>query len=159
MFEIIKSVIKNKNFELKDILYKINKMWIESAITEEEKTQLDELARENAVAENSYAPLQEQIDNANSRMDELEARIVKLENSESSEETGEDTEPEEPIGPIEEYPEFVQPTGAHDCYNTGDKITYNGKKYICKMNGCVWAPDVYPAGWEEVVEDNQESEV
>lgn len=46
MFEIIKSVIKNKNFELKDILYKINKMWIESAITEEEKAQLDELARE-----------------------------------------------------------------------------------------------------------------
>ena len=158
MFEIIKSVIKNKNFELKDILYKINKMWIESAITEEEKTQLDELARENAVAENSYAPLQEQIDNANSRMDELEARIVKLENSESSEETGEDTEPEEPIGPIEEYPEFVQPTGAHDCYNTGDKITYNGKKYICKMNGCVWAPDVYPAGWEEVVEDTESTE-
>ena len=44
--EIITSVIKNKNFELKDILYKINKMWIESAITEEEKAQLDELARE-----------------------------------------------------------------------------------------------------------------
>ena len=158
MFEIIKSVIKNKNFELKDILYKINKMWIESAITEEQKTELDSLARENAVAENSYAPLQEQINNANSRMDELEARIVKLENSESSGETGEDTEPEEPIGPIEEYPEFVQPTGAHDCYNTGDKITYNGKKYICKMNGCVWAPDVYPAGWEEVVEDTESTE-
>lgn len=35
MFEIIKSIIKNKNFELKDMLYKINKMWIESAITEE----------------------------------------------------------------------------------------------------------------------------
>lgn len=158
MFEIIKSVIKNKNFELKDILYKINKMWIESAITEEQKAELDSLARENAVAENSYAPLQEQINNANSRMDELEARIVKLKNSESSGETGEDTEPEEPIGPIEEYPEFVQPTGAHDCYNTGDKITYNGKKYICKMNGCVWAPDVYPAGWEEVVEDTESTE-
>ena len=158
MFEIIKNVIKNKDFELKDILYKINKMYIESAITEEQKTELDSLARENAVAENSYAPLQEQINNANSRMDELEARIVKLENSESSEETGEDTEPEEPIGPIEEYPEFVQPTGAHDCYNTGDKITYNGKKYICKMNGCVWAPDVYPAGWEEVVEDTESTE-
>ena len=90
MFEIIKNVIKNKDFELKDILYKINKMYIESAITEEEKAQLDELARENAVAENSYAPLQEQIDNANSRMDELEARIVALEKGE-----GEETEPEE----------------------------------------------------------------
>lgn len=146
MFEIIKSVIKNKNFELKDILYKINKMWIESAITEEEKTQLDELARENAVAENSYAPLQEQIDNANSRMDELESRIVALEKGE-----GEETEPEEPV---DEYLEYKQPAGAHDAYNTGDKVTYNGKKYVCKMNGCVWAPDVYPAGWEEVVEED-----
>ena len=142
MFEIIKSVIKNKSFELKDILYKINKMYIESAITEEEKAQLDELARENAVAENSYAPLQEQIDNANSRMDELEARIVALEKGE-----GEPTEPEEPV---DEYPEYKQPAGAHDAYNIGDKVTYNCKKYVCKMNGCVWAPDVYPAGWEEV---------
>lgn len=151
MFEIIKSVIKNKNFELKDILYKINKMWIESAITEEQKTELDSLARENAVAENSYAPLQEQIDNANARIDKLEARIEDLENKE----TGEVTEPEEPV---DEYPEYKQPAGAHDCYNTGDKITYNGKKYICKMNGCVWAPDVYPAGWEEVVEDTESTE-
>ena len=151
MFEIIKSVIKNKNFELKDILYKINKMWIESAITEEQKTELDSLARENAVAENSYAPLQEQIDNANARIDKLEARIEDLENKE----TGEVTEPEEPV---DEYPEYKQPAGAHDCYNTGDKITYNGKKYICKMNGCVWAPDVYPAGWEEAVEDTESTE-
>ena len=28
---------------------------------------------------------------------------------------------------IEEYPEWVQPTGAHDAYNTGDKVSYNGK--------------------------------
>ena len=152
MFENIKNLIKSKDFELKGMLEKINIVWLKDMITKEQMEELEALARENAVAENSYAPLQEQINNANTRMDELEARIVKLENSESSGETGEDTEPEEPIGPIEEYPEFVQPTGAHDCYNTGDKITYNGKKYICKMNGCVWAPDVYPAGWEEVVE-------
>ena len=152
MFEIIKSVIKNKNFELKDILYKINKMWIESAITEEQKNELDALARENAAAENSYAPLQEQIDNANSRMDELEARIVALEKAEN-----EPTEPEEPIE--DEYPEFVQPTGAHDCYNTGMKTTFNGEKYICKIDGCVWDPITYPDAWEKVVEDNQESEV
>ena len=156
MFEIIKSVIKNKNFELKDVLYKINKMWIESAITEEEKAQLDELARENAVAENSYAPLQEQINNVNTRMDELEARIVALEKAEN-----EPTEPEEPTE-TDEYPEFVQPTGAHDCYNTGMKMTFNGEKYICKIDGCVWDPITYPSAWEKVVEeteDDQESEV
>ena len=152
MFEIIKSVIKNKNFELKDILYKINKMWIESAITEEQKTELDSLARENAVAENSYAPLQEQIENIYNELANINSRLDKLEGQE------EPIEPEEPTE-TDEYPEYKQPTGAHDAYHIGDKITYNGKKYICKMNGCVWAPDVYPAGWEEVVEDNQESEV
>lgn len=148
MFENIKNLIKSKDFELKGMLEKINIVWLKDMITKEQMEELEALARENAVAENSYAPLQKQIDNANARIDKLEARTEDLENKE----TGEVTEPEEPIGPIEEYPEFVQPTGAHDCYNTGDKITYNGKKYICKMNGCVWAPDVYPAGWEEVVE-------
>lgn len=91
MFEIIKSVIKNKNFELKDILYKINKMWIESAITEEQKTELDSLARENAVAENSYAPLQEQIENIYNELANINSRLDKLEGQE------EPIEPEEPI--------------------------------------------------------------
>ena len=154
MFDIIKSVIKNKNFELKDILYKINKMWIESAITEEQKTELDSLARENAVAENSYAPLQKQIDNANARIDKLEARIEDLKNKE----TGEVTEPEEPIE-TDEYPEYKQPTGAHDCYNTGMKMTFNGEKYICKIDGCVWDPITYPAAWEKVVEETVEDTV
>ena len=112
MFEIIKSVIRNKDFELKDMLYKINKMWIESAITEEQKTELDSLARQNAVAENSYAPIQEQINNANSRIDKLEARIEALEKQETEEVT-EPTELEEPVE--EEYPEYKQPAGAHDC--------------------------------------------
>lgn len=149
MYEIIKDVIESKDYKLEDILYKINKMWIESAITEEEKTELDNLARENANAVNSYAPLQEQIDKLYADMKELEARISLLE-----QEGEEPTEPE----PTEEYPEYVQPTGAHDAYNTGDKITYNGKKYICKLDGCVWAPDVYPQAWEEVTESSAESE-
>ena len=144
MYEVIKNVIENTSFELNDILYKINKMWIESAITEEEKTELDNLAREKANPVNSYAPLQEQIDQLYTYQKELDARISLLE-QEGQEEP---TEPE----PEDEYPEYVQPQGAHDSYNTGDKVTYNGKKYVCKMDGCVWSPDVYPQAWEEVVE-------
>ena len=49
---------------------------------------------------------------------------------------------------IDEYPEWVQPTGAHDAYNTGDKVSYNGKHYVCTINANTYAPDVY--GWEEV---------
>lgn len=54
--------------------------------------------------------------------------------------------------PSIEYPDFKQPTGAHDAYNTGDKVTYNGKHYISKIDNNVWSPDDYPAGWE-LVED------
>lgn len=48
----------------------------------------------------------------------------------------------------EEWPEWVQPTGAQDAYNTGDKVTYNGQHYISTIDGNVWAPDAYPAGWQ-----------
>ena len=37
---------------------------------------------------------------------------------------------------------------AHDTYQVGDKITYNGAHYVCKLANCVWSPDAYPAGWE-----------
>ena len=48
---------------------------------------------------------------------------------------------------IDEYPEWVQPTGAHDAYNTGDKVSYNGKHYVCTIDANTYAPDVY--GWKE----------
>ena len=47
---------------------------------------------------------------------------------------------------IDEYPEWVQPTGAHDAYNTGDKVSYNGKHYVCTIDANTYAPNVY--GWE-----------
>lgn len=60
-----------------------------------------------------------------------------------------DPEPEEPD--IPSYPDFVQPTGAHDAYQTGDIVNYNGVLYKSKIDNNVWAPDVYPAGWEVYV--------
>ena len=47
---------------------------------------------------------------------------------------------------LDEYPEWVQPTGAHDAYNIGDKVTYNGQHYVCTSDANVYAPDVY--GWQ-----------
>ena len=49
---------------------------------------------------------------------------------------------------IDEYPEWVQPLGATDAYNKGDIVSYNGKLYRSTIDGNVWAPDAYPAGWE-----------
>lgn len=43
---------------------------------------------------------------------------------------------------------WVQPTGAHDAYNIGDCVTFNGQTYTSKINANVWSPTVYPAGWQ-----------
>ena len=53
------------------------------------------------------------------------------------------------IGVTEDgYPEWVQPLGASDAYNTGDIVSYNGMLYKSTIDGNVWAPDAYPQGWE-----------
>lgn len=48
----------------------------------------------------------------------------------------------------EEWPEWIQPTGAMDAYNTGDKVRHNDKRWISQVDANVWEPGVY--GWEEV---------
>ena len=53
-----------------------------------------------------------------------------------------------PAPPPNEYPAWVQPTGAHDAYKIGDKVTFNGQRYTSKINGNVWSPTAYPAGWQ-----------
>lgn len=48
------------------------------------------------------------------------------------------------------YPEWVQPLGASDAYNTGDIVSYNGTLYKSVIDGNVWKPVDYPQGWEVV---------
>ena len=45
------------------------------------------------------------------------------------------------------YPVWSQPTGAHDAYNAGDIVSYNGTLYESLIDGNVYSPDSYPAGW------------
>lgn len=46
------------------------------------------------------------------------------------------------------YPIWSQPTGAHDAYNKGDVVDYNGTLYRSLIDGNIYSPDSYPAGWE-----------
>ena len=163
MFEIVKNVILSKSYKLEDMLNKINILWVEGSIIDEEKTSLISLARENALAENSYKPLQEQIDKAFEEIDTLKetvnANAIGMSAlKDAIEKLGQQVEiPETPTE--EEYPPFVKSNGAHDCYNEGSKMTFNGKKYICLINGCVWSPDEYPAGWKEVKEEQNNKQI
>lgn len=52
--------------------------------------------------------------------------------------------------PTQEWPEWIQPTGAHDAYANGAKVSHNGKHWISTAKDNVWEPGVY--GWEEATE-------
>lgn len=48
---------------------------------------------------------------------------------------------------VDEWPEWIQPTGASDIYMTGDKVSHNNKHWISTADNNVWEPGVY--GWSE----------
>ena len=50
--------------------------------------------------------------------------------------------------PSVEYPDWVQPTGAQDAYQKGDKVSYDNRHWISTVDNNVWMPTVY--GWDEV---------
>ena len=52
--------------------------------------------------------------------------------------------------PSVEYPEFKKPINAETVYNTGDKISFEGNKYISIMDNNAYSPVEYPQGWELV---------
>lgn len=55
----------------------------------------------------------------------------------------------EPVGLNESgYPVWSKPSGAHDAYNIGDIVDYSGTLYKSLIDGNVYSPDEYPAGWE-----------
>ena len=127
-------LIGGRQYDLEDVLHRIDVMYAAGRLTDDERTALYALARENAKAEYDYAT---EIEAIWAAIRELQASV-----GESS-------------GESDEWPAYQQPTGAHDAYYTGDKITYNGKHYVCIMPenvACTYPPDVYPAGWQEVTD-------
>ena len=52
---------------------------------------------------------------------------------------------------IDEFPEWVQPTGAHDAYNKGDKVSHNEKHWESLIDANVYEPtESVPTLWKEV---------
>ena len=49
---------------------------------------------------------------------------------------------------IEEFPEWVQPTGAHDSYMKGDKVSHIGKHWESDIDANTYEPGIY--GWSEL---------
>lgn len=49
---------------------------------------------------------------------------------------------------MEEWPEWVQPAGAHDAYAKDAKVAHNGEHWMSDYDGNTWEPGVF--GWRKV---------
>lgn len=52
--------------------------------------------------------------------------------------------------PVPDAPEWVQPTGAHDAYGVGARVTFRGVIYESVLAGNSWSPAAYPMGWRKL---------
>lgn len=50
---------------------------------------------------------------------------------------------------LDEFPEWVQPTGAQDAYRFGYKVSHNDKHWVNTLDYNTYEPGVY--GWDEIV--------
>lgn len=142
MFETFQTLINAGGYDLADFTGRIKTMYVMGELTEDEMKQLLEQAQDNAKSDDSYAPLADRVKAIEEWETIIEERLSKLE-------SGSSTGLGESEDPGDEWPEYKQPTGAHDAYRVGAKITYNGKHCTCVLDGCVWPPDIYPQGWQE----------
>ena len=59
--------------------------------------------------------------------------------------------------PSVEWPEWKQPTGAHDAYSIGDKVSYNKEHYTSNINAKTTEPGTDARWWTLVEEEEGES--
>ena len=139
MYEMIKTVIASRTYtDSNALIAKIQRLYIEGTLTESQYTELRTmLAEQNPVK--TY-----DVEN------ELDKVWVELRRIASIVDSMPEPTPEPE--PSEDVPDWVQPTGAHDAYQKGDKVRYNGDVYESLIDGNVWSPDAYPAGWQKLVQ-------
>lgn len=123
---IINSVISRGGYDLSAVLNRIDTLWAEGKIQDDERDMLTSDARDKAAPQFDYAET----------IQDILTRLYALEEKVASGKTVSD-----------EYKEYV----AGKYYYNGNKILFNGKKYQCTApvgTVCVWSPVEYPAYWE-----------
>lgn len=128
MKKTIENVLQQGEYDLADILRKINILWVQGALTDDDRASLNDLARNNAQTVHSVDIM--------AKLEDHEQRLRALEGGVSSKEETEG---------IPEYQEGKW-------YYAGDKCSFEGEDYVCiapEGTVCVWSPAAYPTYWEK----------
>ena len=128
MKTIIENVIKKGEYDLRELLSKIDIFFAEGKLTAEEREELIDKARAGASAIYSTDLFK--------KIEELDKRVRDLENGKS-------------VADEDEYPAYV----VGKWYYNGNKITFDGERYVCDAPVgvvCTWSPTEHPAYWKLV---------
>ena len=123
MYEVVKNVIKTGKYELSAMLTKLDTLWVQGSLTDEQRLELIALAQENANVQYTIDVLE--------KLADIETRLRAL---------------EENKGQTEDVEEYV----AGKWYYSGDECLFNGVVYVCIAPAgavCTWSPAEYPAYW------------
>ena len=132
MFNVFKNVIENRNFELKGIIKKIDTLWAQSSLTDDERAELISLAQSKANVQQSIDVMQK-LEELDKRMKVVEEMLVNNDNN------SDDTEVV--------YADYE----VGKWYYNGNIVRFEDVLYKCVAPEgvvCVWSPTEYPAYWE-----------
>ena len=131
IYDDITTIISNGGYDLSDLLHRIDVIYVSGQLTDEEREELNDLARTGADPDDSLPDVTE-------RVGALELRVAALEQG--------TYQPSEPEGDPE-WPEWVRPTSKDTQYHKGDKVTFEGVHYVCNKNNVTASPAENPKSW------------
>ena len=140
MFETVQTIINVGGYDLTDLTQRIKTLYAMGELTEEEMKQLLDSAAANANQDAMLPDMSERVGALETRMAAVEERVGKLEAG--------GVEPGEPEEPADEWPEWVRPTSKDTQYHKGDKVTFNGRHYMCVKNNVSSSPDEDSKSWQ-----------
>lgn len=127
IYDALETVITDGGYDLGDVLDRIDVLYADGELSEDERAQLIQLAQDNS---KPVFDVQQALSDLTVRMQELDGRVSALEGA-----------------PVEKYPAYED---GH-IYRQGDGCTYNGTKYEMVLPGETSAsPEVYPDAWKKV---------
>ena len=153
MYEIIKNIIENGAFRVSDLANKIDTLWAESKLNDEERNQLVQMMTDHLNPDSEAPELKELYERLESRVTALEADVQALK---GGEESGGEEEP----GTVT-VPAWEPWDGISNKYQYGAVVTHNGKYFLDVLQGMqnTWEPEsagVDERYWKEITKEQAE---
>lgn len=150
MYEIIKTIIENGIFRVNDLTNKIDTLWAESKLTDEERNQLVQMMAEHLNPASESPELKDMYERLEARVSTMEAEVQSLKG-------------EEPGGGEESgtVPVWEPWDGISSKYQYGAVVTHNEKYFLDVLQGMqnTWEPEsvgVDERYWKEITKEQAE---